>query len=116
LVNRLDSRLDQLVSSSNIERPSAITESPSSAELDPAPVFLIRDAATDAGVHSPEQTNTHAGSQSDVISSGLVSLSTAHSLLKLYVHSSGKGDQAADNFPDSTYTMADGFDFQKTSL
>ncbi|KAF5654102.1 hypothetical protein F25303_1712 [Fusarium sp. NRRL 25303] len=54
------------------------------AELDPAPVFLIRDAATDAGVHSPEQAIAQTGPQSDVISTGLVSLQTAHSLLGLF--------------------------------
>lgn len=55
-----------------------------STDRDIAPVFMIRDAATDAGVQSPEAINRLITS-SDVISTGLVSLSTAHSLLELYV-------------------------------
>ncbi|KAI8711952.1 hypothetical protein NCS52_01460300 [Fusarium sp. LHS14.1] len=84
LVDRLDSRLDQLDGTSNkTQRPIRSSESVTAPDLDPAPVFLIRDAATDAGVHSPEQT-VHPVSQPDVISSGLVPLSTAHSLLELF--------------------------------
>ncbi|ENH69426.1 Transcriptional activator of proteases prtT [Fusarium oxysporum f. sp. cubense race 1] len=67
-----------------IDRASVVEVPVPSAELDPAPVFLIRDAATDAGVHSPEQAITQTGPQSDVISTGLVSLQTAHSLLGLF--------------------------------
>ncbi|KAJ3459684.1 hypothetical protein MRS44_015757 [Fusarium solani] len=78
-----DSQLDQLGGASNkTQRPIRSSESVTAPDLDPAPVFLIRDAATDAGVHSPEQT-VHPVFQSDVISSGLVPLSTAHSLLEL---------------------------------
>ncbi|KAF4337496.1 hypothetical protein FBEOM_8594 [Fusarium beomiforme] len=84
LVDKLDSRLDDLAGPSNHDKPPNLEVAVSSAELDPAPVFLIRDAATDAGVHSPEQVNTQPGFQPDVISTGLVSLSTAHSLLGLF--------------------------------
>ncbi|KAH7304205.1 putative C6 finger domain protein [Stachybotrys elegans] len=79
LVDRLDSRLDD-VGNSTREPVAPRNESQSSPDLDPAPVFLIRDAATNAGVHSPEQTT----SGPDVISSGLVSLPTAHALLDLF--------------------------------
>ncbi|KAJ0139516.1 hypothetical protein HZ326_17552 [Fusarium oxysporum f. sp. albedinis] len=84
LVDKLDSKLDEIAGSSNLDRASVVEVPVPSAELDPAPVFLIRDAATDAGVHSPEQALTQTGPQSDVISTGLVSLQTAHSLLGLF--------------------------------
>ncbi|KAH8430747.1 Zn(II)2Cys6 transcription factor domain-containing protein [Aspergillus melleus] len=85
LVGRLDSRLDALTSSWNNE-PSAgkATEYVSSTEQNPAPVLLIRDAAMDAGVHSPDQNDSHVGLSPDVISSGLVTLPTAHSLVQLF--------------------------------
>lgn len=54
-------------------------------ERHPAPVFLIRDAATDAGVGSPERLDHGVGFQQDVISIGLVPLPTAHTLLRMYV-------------------------------
>lgn len=83
LVDKLDSKLDEIAGSSNQNRSSVVEVPVPAAELDPAPVFLIRDAATDAGVHSPEQAIAQTGPQSDVISTGLVSLQTAHSLLGL---------------------------------
>lgn len=53
-------------------------------ESHPAPVFLIRDACTDAGVTSPGRLEPGAGK--DVISTGLVPLSTARTLLSMYVY------------------------------
>lgn len=58
------------------------------AEPNPAPVIMIREAATDAGVSSPEQFDLLSSSLSDVISAGLVTSATAHSLLKLLVFDS----------------------------
>jgi hypothetical protein len=80
LVGRLDAKFDGPNNTDSIPdtRP---TTTISTADGNPAPVFLLRDAATDAGVHSPETSQTHF--HSDVISSGLVSISTAHSLLDL---------------------------------
>lgn len=83
LVDKLDSKLDEIAGSSNLDRASVVEVPVPSAELDPAPVFLIRDAATDAGVHSPEQAITQTGPQSDIISTGIVSLQIAYSLLGL---------------------------------
>ncbi|KAI9042011.1 fungal specific transcription factor domain-containing protein [Aspergillus affinis] len=85
LVGRLDSRLYALTSIWNNE-PSArkATQFVSSTEQNPAPVLLIRDAAIDAGVHSPDQNDSNTGLFSDVISSGLVTLPTAHSLVQLF--------------------------------
>ena len=54
-------------------------------DQDQAPVLWIRDAAADAGVQSPQQVQARPQQHSDVISTGLVALSTAHSLLSLYV-------------------------------
>lgn len=56
-----------------------------SAGPDSAPVFLIRDAATDAGVHSPQQLDASPVQHSDVISIGLIARPTARSLLSLSV-------------------------------
>ncbi|KAF7546927.1 hypothetical protein G7Z17_g8087 [Cylindrodendrum hubeiense] len=85
LVDRLDSRLEDIDSPLSFMRPPPASNEPeSSTDLNPAPVFLIRDAATDAGVYSPDQNSTHSVSQSDVISAGLVTIQTAHTLLALY--------------------------------
>ncbi|KAM5369641.1 hypothetical protein ACJZ2D_008900 [Fusarium nematophilum] len=84
LVDRLDTRLDELAgASSDVPRQFRSSEPSTAPDLDPAPVFLIRDAAADAGVHSPKHS-AYPALQSDVISTGLVSLSTAHSLLALF--------------------------------
>ncbi|KAF4459062.1 nicotinamide mononucleotide permease [Fusarium albosuccineum] len=81
LVDRLDSRFNGLDGiPSDALGPPRSKELIPVPDLDPPPVFLIRDAATDAGVHSPEQT-PHSISQSDVTTAGLVPASTAHSLL-----------------------------------
>jgi hypothetical protein len=85
-VDRLDARLNELVASDDSvhSRPTAATSTTTStADGNVAPVFLLRDAATDAGVHSPD--SIQIPSDSNVISSGLVSLPTANSLLELYV-------------------------------
>ncbi|KAM0277666.1 hypothetical protein ACHAO9_012485 [Fusarium lateritium] len=84
LVDRLNSLVDEPSGSSNQDMLPALQEPGPSTELDPAPLFMIRDAAADAGVYSPDQANTQAGSRPDVISSGHVSLPTAYSLLQLY--------------------------------
>ncbi|KFA63303.1 hypothetical protein S40285_07636 [Stachybotrys chlorohalonatus IBT 40285] len=84
LVDRLDSRLDDIRDDRSHESGPPPDETQSSPDLDPAPVFLIRDAATNAGVHSPEETIGKPSIRPDVIASGLVSLSTAHTLLHLF--------------------------------
>ncbi|PLB52112.1 hypothetical protein P170DRAFT_453613 [Aspergillus steynii IBT 23096] len=85
LVDRLDARLDALTSTWNSEVPlRKATESINSTEQTQPPVLLIRDAALDAGVHSPDQTESNTVLHSDVISTGLVTLPTALSLLELF--------------------------------
>ncbi|KAM3435172.1 hypothetical protein MY4824_005044 [Beauveria thailandica] len=54
-----------------------------SAELDPAPVLLIRKAVTDAGV-SPRGQFDLSNDLADVISAGLVTAPAAYSLLELF--------------------------------
>ncbi|KAK0384886.1 hypothetical protein NLU13_7365 [Sarocladium strictum] len=92
LVDRLDARLDVLAAAASSRQDSPPSLGPSasasiaSAERNPAPpVFLIRDAATDAAI-SPSQSNkvTDSSFKTDVISSGLVSLPAAYSLLELF--------------------------------
>lgn len=83
LVDRLDA---QAQNRGTLTRAvQARTEERAPAEANPAPVLLIRDAATDAGVSPPGQFDSISSSTSDVISSGLVTLATAHSLLQLSV-------------------------------
>jgi hypothetical protein len=83
LADRLDSRIDALASLWSNDSPRLrATEPMASTDRHTAPVFMIRDAATDAGVQSPEVIDRLIPS-SDVISTGLISLSTAHSLLGL---------------------------------
>lgn len=83
LVDRLDaqSKEQEKVPTRIQARSEEIT--PTESNL--APVILIREAATDAGVSPPGQFDSLPSSVSDVISAGLVTSSTAHSLLKLLV-------------------------------
>lgn len=83
LANRLDSRIDALANSWSNDSPRPkVTEPVACTDQNTAPVFMIKDAAIDAGVHSPE-TSGRLIASSDVISTGLVSLPTALSLLGL---------------------------------
>ncbi|KAJ5618755.1 hypothetical protein N7510_002739 [Penicillium lagena] len=71
LVNRLDSQLkDNGNPSGNTALPRTEEQSAPS-EKNPAPVFLIRDAANDAGISSSEQLESRSGIVYDVISAGL---------------------------------------------
>lgn len=62
-----------------------MTSFPRHRDRHPAPVFLIRDACTDAGVGSPDRLDQGLGFQQDVVSIGLVPLPTAHTLVRMYV-------------------------------
>ncbi|KGQ04389.1 putative transporter [Beauveria bassiana D1-5] len=64
---------ERIIQPENEERP---------AELDPAPVILIRKAATDAGVSPPGQFDL-SNNLTDVISAGLITAPAAYSLLEL---------------------------------
>ncbi|KAH8705241.1 hypothetical protein BGW36DRAFT_367155 [Talaromyces proteolyticus] len=84
LVDRIDARFNELAGTASNTQIRTI-KSTAETDTNTAPVFLIRDAATDAGVHTPELIQSHHRStHSDVISTGLVTLSTAHSLLELF--------------------------------
>ncbi|RAK71342.1 uncharacterized protein BO72DRAFT_490589 [Aspergillus fijiensis CBS 313.89] len=83
LVDRLDAKIDALASRFNEETPPRRTEQ-GIIEHEPAPVLLIREAALDAGVRSPEQNDARPEVYADPISSGLVSSSIAHSLVELF--------------------------------
>ncbi|KAF1732405.1 putative transcriptional regulatory protein [Beauveria bassiana] len=65
-----------IIQPGNEERP---------VELDPAPVILIRKAATDAGVSPPGQCDL-SNNLTDVISAGLITAPAAYSLLELLVY------------------------------
>lgn len=89
LTDRLESRLDDTPQiqprTGRGKLYPRVDERTVAAERSPAPVLLIRDAAVDAGVESPHPAGNHPASQMDVITSGIVSLSTAQSLLQMYV-------------------------------
>lgn len=89
LADRLDARLDdipQVQSRTSREKLRPRMDGKTVvAERNPAPVLLLRDAAADAGVGSPQPTSNQFASPPDVITTGIVSLSTAQSLLRLYV-------------------------------
>ncbi|KAJ5614883.1 hypothetical protein N7528_008537 [Penicillium herquei] len=98
LVDRLDAQFkDQGESThSTLRRPAE----PIPSELNPAPIILIRGAADDAGVSSQEQADYQFHCSSDVISAGLVTTPTAHSLLKLFQVHYGRWVR----FPDDVST------------
>lgn len=52
-------------------------------EQSEAPVILIRDAATEIGIRSPNDTFSAPAYQSHVISKGLLSYSEAHLLMSM---------------------------------
>ena len=86
LVDRLDSRFDVHSSRSDTIPPRhEANGSSSSTELNQAPVSLIQDVATDVGVRSPQQSDTYPDQQSDVISSGLITIQNAYTMLSLFV-------------------------------
>ncbi|KAJ5600594.1 hypothetical protein N7450_001661 [Penicillium hetheringtonii] len=84
LVDRLDSQSKLPGNRTSTHAPSKTSESRILADSAPAPVILIRDVATDAGVSSPNQLDIHSNMLGDVISAGLVTLPTAYSLLRLF--------------------------------
>ncbi|KAL6407574.1 hypothetical protein AUP68_08593 [Ilyonectria robusta] len=83
-VETLLDRLDALTSISTRNEPSPRPiQSSLPSEPNSAPVFVIRDAATDAGVYSPEVHGVPTA-EPDLIAAGFIATSTAHSLLKLF--------------------------------
>jgi len=93
LVARLDQNAQQDVSPEPVrrntsERSMVQPDLPTDAATTPtaAPVFLIRDAASEIGVrqpNSPAQRLAHSNLQSDIISKGFLSFQEATSLLGL---------------------------------
>jgi len=58
-------------------------EERSSEEPDEAPVMLIRDAATEIGIQSPNDTFASPANQSHILHKGLLSYSEAYQLLPM---------------------------------
>ncbi|GAB0133678.1 hypothetical protein EsDP_00002078 [Epichloe bromicola] len=92
LVNRLETTtVDSSASGTKDQPPRQIDDGPGMASFSrrrdshPAPVFLIRDACAYAGVSSPGHVDSGLSRPPDVISMGIVSLGTAHTLLKMCV-------------------------------
>ncbi|OAA58224.1 Major facilitator superfamily domain, general substrate transporter [Cordyceps fumosorosea ARSEF 2679] len=82
LIDRLDAQSNEPGTATTVIRARSDQGAP--VERNPAPVILIREAATDAGLSPPGQFGSLPGNASDVISAGLVTASTSHSLLKLF--------------------------------
>ncbi|KAH7142755.1 putative C6 finger domain protein [Dactylonectria estremocensis] len=99
LLDRLDSRLDALTSiSTRNELSLRSRQSSLPSEPNSAPVFVIRDAATDAGVYSPEVHGVPA-SELDLISAGFITTATAHSLLTLFRTHYGRWVKFSEEIP-----------------
>lgn len=89
MVETLTSRLDSALGARELPRardqPFPNHGRSASADQDVPPVFLIRNAAAEAGVHSPDHAEPLVRQHADVITSGLVNLSTARSLFSMFV-------------------------------
>ncbi|KAJ6007259.1 hypothetical protein N7540_011235 [Penicillium herquei] len=102
LVERLDAQFkDQGELSAHPTLPP-LEEPITSSELNPAPIILIRGVADDAGVSSQEQPDYQSNCSSDVISAGLITIPTAHSLLKIFQVNYGRWVR----FPEDLSTEA----------
>ena len=82
LIQRLDSRTDDIISSV-VPVPREADESP--LESQPAPMFLIRDVATEIGIQSSSETFSHPEQHFDILSKGVLSASEAKMLLSMFV-------------------------------
>ncbi|KAK4143195.1 uncharacterized protein C8A04DRAFT_29219 [Dichotomopilus funicola] len=92
LVERIDTRLDIVApiskpilmdgSLSSLSR--AADEERSSEEPDEPPVMVIRDAATEIGIHSPNDTYASPANQSHILSKGFLLYEEACQLLSIY--------------------------------
>ena len=88
LVDRIDSHLDAVAPVSNpISMDDSASrdadEERSSEEPNEAPVMLIRDAATEIGIQSPNDTFASPANQSHILSKGFLSYSEASQLLSM---------------------------------
>ncbi|QPH03834.1 hypothetical protein C2857_000214 [Epichloe festucae Fl1] len=90
LVNRLETTIDSSASGTKDRPPRQIDDGSDMASFSrrrdshPAPVFLIRDACAYAGVSPPGHVDSGLSRPPDAISMGIVSLGTAHTLLKIF--------------------------------
>lgn len=82
LVERLDSGAPSDATSWNLSQPVS-DDINVVDDADPAPVFLIRDAATEVGVRTPAITDTSSPQQSFREVTGSIDSSTTQSLLKM---------------------------------
>lgn len=84
-ITRVDSRLDALLDKA-AQHTSDVLESSEAASStsaqEEAPVLLIRNAAADIGIGSPEQTATY-GVAPDIISRGVIAVPDVYELLYL---------------------------------
>jgi hypothetical protein len=85
-ISRVDSRLDTLLEDSGPRDASEATDPsetvPSTPTQDEAPMLLIRNAAADIGIGSPDQIVTYDPA-TDIISRGIIAIQDVYDLLCL---------------------------------
>lgn len=81
LVEKIDSHLDVVTPVSNTTSTDGRDSVESFKEPSQAPVILIRDAATEIGIRSPNETFSSPAYQTHVLSKGLLSYSEAYQLM-----------------------------------
>ncbi|KAH6624021.1 hypothetical protein B0J18DRAFT_427082 [Chaetomium sp. MPI-SDFR-AT-0129] len=107
LVERIDTRLDIVApiskpilmdgSLSSLSR--AADEERSSEEPDEPPVMVIRDAATEIGIHSPNDTYASPANQSHILSKGFLSYEEACQLLSIFQQHYGRWVKFDESMP-----------------
>lgn len=83
LVEKIDSRLGTVTPVSNPMSTDGRESVESLEEQSQAPVILIRDAATEIGIRSPNETFSSPAYQSHILSKGLLSYSESHQLMSM---------------------------------
>lgn len=83
LVEKIDSHFDVATSLSNSASTDGGESGDSFREPSQAPVMLIRDAATEIGIRSPNDTLNSPAYQSHILSKGLLSYSEAYQLMSM---------------------------------
>lgn len=117
MVERLDASLGASSVSVNASPPVVVGEAQplSERDRDPAPVLLIRDATTDTFQDARQPIGVLESLDLDLISKGLMSSSTAFTLLKLYViYTEAFTVRSLTRIPGSIHITADGLGFQRT--
>jgi hypothetical protein len=82
VLQRIDGRTNDVLAT-DLRSSSSTAAVAQDSSAQPAPLFLIQDATTQAGMSGSHIVSESEGESRDVIDSGLVTLVTAEILLKL---------------------------------